>query len=165
LIRLYRVLRKTYAQAPFDGEGAYRYGGRWSSVGSRLSYTSEHESLALLEYFVHLDADDPPDDLMLAAADVPDNLAREQTDTSKLPANWRETPAPLELTRYGDEFLQRGERGFLLVPSALAPSENNWLINPQHQDFRKLVVAEPRPLGYDPRLFRRERRSRKHKAK
>jgi len=165
LIRLYRVLRKAYSQAPFDGEGAYRYGGRWSSVGSRLCYTSEHESLALLEYFVHLDADDPPDDLMLAAADIPDNVSREQTDASKLPPNWRETPAPLELTRFGDEFLQRGERGLLLVPSALAPSENNWLIIPQHADFRKLAVAETQRLSYDSRLFHRERRSRKHKAK
>ena len=165
MTRVYRVLRKAYAQAPFDGEGAYRYGGRWSSPGTRVAYASEHESLAMLEYFVHLDADDPPEDLLLAAADIPDSVSREQTDTSKLPASWRETPAPPELVRYGDDFLQRGERGFLLVPSALAPSENNWLINPHHADFRKLVVAETERLSYDPRLFRRERRSRKHKAK
>ena len=63
---VYRVLRKAYARNPFDGEGAYRYGGRWSSPGVRLSYTSEHQSLAMLEYFVHLDKDDPPTDLVLA---------------------------------------------------------------------------------------------------
>ena len=32
----------------------------------------------MLEYFVHLDADDPPPDLVLAVADVPDDLKREQ---------------------------------------------------------------------------------------
>ena len=63
---VYRVLRRAYARIPFDGEGAYRYGGRWSSPGVRLSYTSEHQSLAMLEYFVHLDKDDPPTDLVLA---------------------------------------------------------------------------------------------------
>ena len=62
MTRLYRILRKAYGHAPFDGEGAYRYGGRWSSSGTRLSYTSEHQSLAMLEYFVHLDPGEPPED-------------------------------------------------------------------------------------------------------
>ena len=79
------MLREPYARTPFDGEGAYRYGGRWSSPGVRLSYASEHQSLALLEYFVHLDNDDPPDDLVLAIADIPDELTRERVGVSDLP--------------------------------------------------------------------------------
>src|SRR2546427_12490373 len=68
LTRVYRILRKRYAKTPFDGEGAYRYGGRWASPGIRLAYASEHLSLAMIEYFVHLDRDDPPPDLLIAAA-------------------------------------------------------------------------------------------------
>ena len=74
---MYRVLRRAYGRSSFDGEGAYRYGGRWSSSGVRLSYTSEHQSLAMLEYFVHLDKDDPPTDLVLAVAEVPEDVTRE----------------------------------------------------------------------------------------
>jgi len=117
----------------------------------------------MLEYFVHLDADDPPPDLVLAVAEVPDDLQRERTDVSKLPAHWRDTPAPSHLAGYGDDFVKRGESVILLVPSALAPSENNWLINPQHADFRKMTLRETRPLNYDPRLFHREHRGRKRK--
>ena len=164
MTRVYRVLRRPYADTPFDGEGAYRYGGRWSSPGSRVSYASEHESLAMLEYFVHLDGDDPPPDLLLAVADVPDALKREQIAVSKLPPHWRDTPAPPELIRYGDEFVQRAECCLLLVPSALAPSENNWLINPLHQDLRKITVRETQPLNYDPRLFHRGHRERRGKS-
>jgi RES domain-containing protein len=163
LTRVYRVLRKPYAKSPFDGEGAYRYGGRWSSPGTRLSYASEHESLAMLEYFVHLDADDPPPDLILASADIPDELDRERIDARKLPGNWREIPASAELARYGDEFVRRANCCLLLVPSALAPSENNWLINPLHLDFRKIEVREAERFSYDARLFHRERRGRNHK--
>ena len=54
---VYRVLRKALSRTRFDGEGSDRYGGRWSSPGIRLSYASEHQSLAMLEYFVHLDKD------------------------------------------------------------------------------------------------------------
>ena len=156
------MLRKKYARNPFDGEGAYRYGGRWSSSGTRLSYASEHQSLAMLEYFVHLDVDDSPVDLVLAAAEVPDDLAREQVETGDLPANWRESAAPPELARLGDEFVQRGENCLLLVPSVLAPNENNWLINPAHTDNEKIVVREVEPLSYDPRMFRKQRSRRRH---
>lgn len=160
--RVYRVLRKTYAHTPFDGEGAYLYGGRWSSPGTRLSYASEHQSLAMLEYFVHLDVDDAPGDLVLAVAEVPDDLARERVEISNLPANWRESAAPPELAQLGDEFAQRAENCLLLVPSVLAPSENNCLINPAHRDYRRIVVQEVEPLSYDPRLFRKQRAHRRH---
>jgi hypothetical protein len=36
--------------------------------------------------------------------------------------------------------------------------ENNWLINPQHPEFRKIALHAPEPLRYDPRMFRRGRR-------
>jgi len=162
LSRVYRVLRKKYAQAPFDGEGAFRYGGRWSSPGVRLSYTSEHQSLALLEYFVHLDQDDPPADLVLASAEIPDDLPRAQVNVSQLPANWRDAVAPPELTQIGDEFARRHEHCLLLVPSAIVPAEFNWLINPEHPDYARLVVHSPEPVSYDTRMFARRvhRRSR-----
>ena len=160
--RVYRVLRKRYARTPFNGEGAYRYGGRWSSPGVRLSYTSEHQSLALLEYFVHLDKDDPPADLVLTTAEVPDQLSRERVRIRQLPANWQDPAAPPELARIGDEFVQRREHCFLIVPSVLAPREDNWLLNPEHPEFSQIVIGEPERLAYDPRMFakpgRRQRR-------
>ena len=102
------MLRKAFARAPFDGEGAYLYGGRWSSVGTRLSYASEHQSLAMLEYFVHLDSDDAPPDLVLVTAEIPDDLPRHRIAADKLPTHWRRSPAPPELARIGDEFVQNG---------------------------------------------------------
>ncbi len=164
MIRLYRILRKAHAHAPFDGEGAYRYGGRWSSVGTRLSYASEHQSLAMLEFFVHLDPDDPPEDLILASVDVPDTVTRERIQTAALPSNWRDTPAPAMLARFGDQFVRKGKSCLLIVPSALSPSENNWLLNPLHSDFEKIGIRPEEPLNYDPRMFIANRRRPKHVA-
>jgi RES domain-containing protein len=153
LSQLFRVLRKAYARSPLDGEGAYLYGGRWSSPGTRLAYTSEHQSLAMLEYFVHLDADDAPPDLVLVTAELPDDLPAKVIAVDELPAQWRRSPAPAELARIGDEFVTQAKHCVLAVPSALAPHENNWLLNPQHRDFRKVVVTATEPLSYDPRMF------------
>ena len=162
MTRVFRVLRAAYARNPFDGEGAYRYGGRWSSPGTRLTYTSEHQSLAMLEYFVHLDPEDAPDDLVLAAADIPSAISRRRLQPGDLPNNWREIPAPPELAQIGDEFVRKAETCLLLVPSALAVKENNWLLNPQHPEFRKITMHSPEPLRYDPRMFGRSRRGGKH---
>ena len=163
MTRIYRVLRQAYAGNPFDGEGAYRYGGRWSSPGTRLSYASEHQSLAMLEYFVHLDRDDPPDDLVLAVADVPENLARQEIDARDLPRNWRDTPAPAALARLGDDFVRRGRSAVLVVPSVLAASERNWLLNPQHADFKAITPAKVEPLSYDPRILGKKVRTGQHR--
>jgi RES domain-containing protein len=153
LTRVYRILRKRYAKTPFDGEGAYRYGGRWSSPGIRLAYASEHLSLAMIEYFVHLDRDDPPPDLVVAAADVPDDVSRVSVSAGSLPATWRQTPAPVELASIGDRFARRRREAILVVPSALAPDESNWLLNPDHPDFRRVRIHAPEPFAYDARFF------------
>jgi RES domain-containing protein len=161
LSRIYRVLRKAYAQTPFDGEGAYLFGGRWSSPGNRLSYASEHQSLAMIEYFVHLNQGDPPDDLVLAVAEFPDEIKSETVEAAKLPVNWRDSAAPPELARFGDEFAQRKEHCLLWVPSVLAPSENNCLINIAHPEYKKMIVRDVGPLQYDSRMFRKKP-SRRH---
>jgi RES domain-containing protein len=158
------VLRAAYARTPFDGEGSYRYGGRWSSPGTRLAYASEHQSLAMLEYFVHLDPEDAPDDLVLATADIPDNVSRERIEARKMPAHWRDVPAPPELAQIGDEFVKKAEHCVLLVPSALAVNENNWLINPRHPEFKQIVVNAPEPLRYDPRILRASKQRMKHQS-
>jgi RES domain-containing protein len=160
LTQVYRVLRKAFARSPLDGQGAYLYGGRWSSAGTRLAYTSEHQSLGMLEYFVHLDAVDAAADLVLVMADVPDDVPQERVVLGQLPSTWRDFPAPPELAGIGDDFVRRGENCVLIVPSALAPHENNWLLNPQHKAFGKVGIFDPEPLVYDSRMFapRRGRR-------
>ena len=150
---VYRILRRAYSKKPLDGEGAYRFGGRWSSPGVRLAYTAEHLSLAIIEYFVHLDADDLPEDLVLVRAAVPDSISRVSVPVARLPRNWRATPPPPELARIGDDFIRNRQSSILIVPSALAPMESNWLINPRHPEFRKIRVSPPERFHYDPRFF------------
>lgn len=117
----------------------------------------------MLEYFVHLDSDNAPADLVLVTAEIPDDVSRERIVAQELPSFWRKSPAPVELARIGDEFARRAKHCILIVPSALAPNENNWILNPQHASFRRIVLSELEPLHYDPRMFGRQRSPRKLK--
>jgi RES domain-containing protein len=107
----------------------------------------------MLEYFVHLDANDAPPDLVLVTAEIPTDLPHQRVAVEKLPAQWRCSPAPAELAHIGDEFVRRAEHCVLIVPSADAPHENNWLLNPQDAGFRRVRVLGLEPLSYDPRMF------------
>jgi len=153
LIRVYRIVRKPYSKTPFDGEGSFRFGGRWSSPGTRIAYTAEHLSLAMIEYFVHIDATDPPKDLVVVAADIPENVSRVILNPHKLPSNWRQVPAPLGLATIGDSFAKQRKTAILVVPSALASSESIWLINPLHPESIEVKRRAPEPFHYDTRFF------------
>ena len=154
MTRVFRILRRRYAENALDGEGAYRFGGRWSSVGTRMAYAAEHVSLAMLEYFVHVELGDAPRDLVLISADIPDNVSRTVLWDKELPPDWRVTPAPTGVAVIGDSFVKRGAAAILVVPSALAPVESNWLINPAHRDFRRIHVNHAEAFDYDQRFFR-----------
>ena len=154
MTRVYRILRKPYAKRPLEGQGAYRFGGRWSSVGTRLAYTAEHLSLAMIEYFIHIDPDDPPKDLVVVTAEVPDNVSRTSISQKQLPANWRQNPSPPELAEIGDRFVRDRSAAILIVPSALVPPESNWLINPQHPECSRIRLHSVEAFGYDSRFFR-----------
>ena len=116
----------------------------------------------MLEYFVHLDSDNAPADLLLVTTEIPDDVSRERIAAHDLPSFWRKSPAPADLARIGNEFARRAKHCILIVPSALALNENNWILNPQHAGFRRIVLSELEPLRYDPRMFvqRGRRRSR-----
>jgi RES domain-containing protein len=145
LTRVYRILRKPYSKKPLDGEGAYRFGGRWCSPGTRLAYTAEHLSLAMIEYFIHLDRDDPPSDLVVITAEIPVGVSR-----TSLP---RPPPRP-DIVSIGDRFASNARAAILIVPSALAPTESNWLINPRHPEFSKIRLRSVEPFDYDARFFK-----------
>jgi RES domain-containing protein len=151
---VYRILRKAYTKSPLDGEGAFRFGGRWSSPSVRLAYTAAHQSLAMIEYFIHIDPDDPPKDLVIATAEIPDSISRVVVSRKSLPVNWRHTPAPPELAAIGDRFARTARAALLAVPSALAPAELNWLINPLHPEFARIRLLSVESFQYDPRFFR-----------
>lgn len=123
-------------------------------MGTRLAYTAEHLSLAIIEYFVHMDREDLPKDLVVATAEIPDAVSRITISANQLPANWRESPAPPELAEIGDRFARDRPAAILIVPSSLVPTESNWLINPRHPNCSRIRVGSLTPFEYDPRFLK-----------
>lgn len=149
--RVWRIVKRRYAEGAFDGVGARRTGGRWNSKGARMVYTAESASLAVLEMLVHLGTASLLPSYALVSADVDDGLVSRQP-VDELPRNWRSSPPPVALQRIGDEWLASGRSAALAVPSAVVPWETNYLLNAAHPDFARIEVDPPRPFDLDERL-------------
>lgn len=120
------------------GQGAKEAGGRWNSVGTAMVYTSEAASLTMLETLVHLHAASLLDSFTLLSVDVPDELIQ-VIERESLLKNWAASEAPSALADIGDQWVRSGEAVALRIPSALSPVEYNFLLNPAHPEYAKIV--------------------------
>jgi RES domain-containing protein len=149
----WRIYKPKHATTAFTGEGSRLYGGRFNSKGVAVVYAAGSISLASLEMLVHLQAGDVLDQYVLRGVTFDSKLLR-SVDVSKLPPNWRASPAPPELQQIGDDWVASGGSVILQVPSVIVGEEVNFLINPAHPDFNKLTLGPERPHGFDPRLLK-----------
>jgi RES domain-containing protein len=151
-VKAWRISKKRYAKNALDGEGAYRYGGRWNSRGVRVVYLSSSPALAALEVLVNADAQ-----LLLAvpyvaiAVEFDESLV---TRPERLPKNWRDDPPPKSAARIGDDWVVSAASLLLEVPSAVIPFERNYLLNPAHPAMGSLRIGKPQAFSFDPRLLR-----------
>ena len=132
----------------FSGEGARRFGGRWNSPGVAVVYLSEHQSLAALEIFVHLQPLVPHDKYLAYFVEW-DEAQMETLSPKKLPLDWRASPPGPATMQLGDQWIREEHSVVLAVPSAILPAERNFLLNPAHPTFLTewshipVVVATP----------------------
>lgn len=146
---LYRITSKAYTR-DLSGTGAMINGGRWNPRGFRMLYTSESLSLATLEVVVNLSGDKLTNNLYCVELEFPDQFPIETLKS--LPENWNTYPYSGVTNELGKDFIQRG--GLCLkVPSAIIPTEFNYLINPLHDDYMKVKFIDARPFILDKRLF------------
>ena len=151
----FRLCRRPFARNPLDGRGGLFASGRWHTPRRLVCYASESLALASLEVLVHCDPDLVPRDLVAIEVDIPASVVVEELDPRRLPRAWRRYPAPRALQRLGNTWLDRAAACVLRVPSAIVPSESNFLINPVHPDIRRLHVVRKSPFRFDPRLVER----------
>ena len=146
----WRLTKTRYLATAWDGEGARTSGGRWTSVGTAVVYTSATLSLALVETLVHV-----PSGVLPAYTAVPiefDDSLVAVVDTADLPPNWKDQPAPPETRAIGDSWVGSSKSALLRVPSVVVPSEFNYVVNPRHPDFGRIRIGAPMPFPFDPRL-------------
>ena len=147
MIRAWRLIKANHADEAFTGEGARRWGGRWNSKGVRIIYTAESLSLATLEIMVHTPSYKALKNYVCIPIDFNPRLSQ-SISIEDLPDNWRADPIPESVQIIGDQWVENQQSLILKVPSALIGVEYNYLINPSHADFKKLVIHSPQKFTF-----------------
>ncbi len=150
----WRIVGASRAKIAFTGEGPWRYGGRWNSPGVRVVYVSEHQSTAALEIFVHRVPFVVEEEYKAFQLEWQDRLM-EVLPVNKLPANWRMSPPSRSTMEIGDRWIQERRSAALALPSAISPADTNFLLNPEHPDFKRIRIHPPINFDFDPRLVGR----------
>lgn len=156
MVTTYRICKTKYAETWFDGEGAFRFGGRWNSRGTRIFYTAGSLSLAALEILVHLNDEEILLSYSFAAAEFDESLVLPVEEFRALPENWSASPPPLEIQRIGDEWASAQASVVLKVPTSVLPVEFNYLINVEHPEFSKVQLGKPQTFTFDERLYKKD---------
>lgn len=150
----WRIVLASQARAAFSGEGAWRFGGRWNSPGVRVVYVSANQSTAALEVFIHNRPFSPNGKYKAFHLQWPDELT-EIFPVKKLPADWRRSPPARSTMEIGDRWWRERRTAVLAVPSAISPADTNFLLNPEHRDFKRIRIASPIDYDFDSRLLGR----------
>lgn len=153
IVRAFRISKARHAASAFTGEGAERFGGRWNNPGIPIVYTAGSISLAVLEVLVRLNLDDFLERYLVIEASFDDSFITEIKPVN-LPREWRSEPPPAKLQQIGEEWTAEGKCAVLRVPSAVVPSEWNYLLNPRHPQFAKILIGPKEPFDFDPRLMK-----------
>lgn len=152
-MHIWRICKKRYADAAFSGYGARRFGGRWNTPGVPMVYASSSLALAAIELFVHLEANQQPNDLVAIAALLPEGEPAKQLDPNRLPRSWW-TGDFDPLRKLGDQWIREKASLAIRVPSAALRMEWNVLVNPEHPAMASLKIEPVVPFHFDARMFR-----------
>ena len=152
MLIVWRLVTARFAKSAFSGDGARLYGGRWNRKGVPLVYTAATQSLAMLEMLVQ---DEPPRArYVMIEARIPSGMKIERIRVEDLPTDWRSIAAREQLQAIGTEWARKRSTAVLAVPSAVIPSETNYLLNSLHPDFRRIRIGKPERFETDLRLIK-----------
>jgi RES domain-containing protein len=152
-MKVFRLARRKFS-LELNGKGAARFGNRWNSKGIEILYTAESRALAMAEVAVHLTIATLPNDYIMLTIDIPTSVEIEEILDTQLKKGWNSFPHILETQKIGDQFIDNRNSCVLKVPSAVVKGDFNYLINPNHADFKKIQITEAVNFPFDKRIFK-----------
>lgn len=127
--------------------------GRWNQKGEEVIYAAHSRSLACLENLVHKSGLGGSVTYRTMVIYIPDELPIQQINLKELPEGWNEISLNKVCQQLGSRWYAAKDAAVLKVPSAVIPTESNYVINTRHPHFSQIKLIESVPFFFDRRLF------------
>ena len=125
---------------------------RWNSNEVEMIYTSSSQSLACLENVVHRNLLGLNQAFRVLTIQIPNEVFIHEFNLEELPSDWKSYHQMPLTQSIGDEWVKSSKSAVLKVPSSIIQQEYNYLINPAHQDFKKISIQSIDPFVFDERI-------------
>jgi len=89
---------------------------------------------------------------VILTIECPDDIKIETLNAKKLPANWNEYDQLFITQKIGDNWVKEAKTAIIQVPSAIVSDEFNYLLNPNHPDFKFIRLTKTQPFLFDGRI-------------
>ena len=126
--------------------------GRWNSRHVKVIYTANSRALACLENVVHRNALGLTANFSVIQIEVPDTVKVLEITNADLKKDWQLFEKIGHTQAVGDKWIAGNESAILIVPSVIVPGEYNYLLNPNHPDFKKVKLIKSEPFVFDARI-------------
>jgi RES domain-containing protein len=125
---------------------------RWNTRGSFVIYTAGSRALACLENLVHRSGEMNGKQYKVMLIEIPVNVINEEILIGSMENGWKSLTNFSCCQTLGANWLSDGKSAVLKVPSIIIEQENNYLINPQHADFKLIKLVGEEDFGFDARF-------------
>lgn len=145
---VYRIVHKEFSGSLF----APGLPGRWNGAGRKVIYTAESIPLAFMENMIRRKGLGFNDDFHVMIIEVPDTLAVTEVDAASLAAGWRDFLDYSICQAVGNNWYDNGSTPVLKVPSAVMPTNFNYVIHTMHPHYNAVKFLTTTNLVPDDRI-------------
>ena len=144
---VYRITNPRFIKLTASGRVA-----RWNEKGQFVIYAASSIALACLENIVHRNSEGLMGDFRILYIDIPKRVFIKRVELNDLPKEWSDEINFEICQEIATQWLENSEGCVMSVPSVIIPLENNYLINPQHPDFRFIKLVSVEEFTFDNRI-------------
>ena len=152
-MEVYRLSKEKYVNN-LNGKGSSISGGRWNSKGIESIYVASSRALAMAEIIVHLPGGMLRENYKVMVIYLPDDISLHKINIRDLPNDWNTFPHPATTQILGDKLFIENKYCVFQVPSVVVKGEFIFLINPKHEEFKKVKIVDIEDFLFDTRVLR-----------
>ena len=125
---------------------------RWNSKGNFMIYSAGSRALACLENIVHRSGEMSGKIYKVMLIEIPASLQIQEIKKVSLHKDWKSLTNYSFCQQIGNQWLKEGISAIIKVPSVIIDEEFNYLINPQHNQFKKIKLVNVEEFSFDARF-------------
>ncbi|MBC7508907.1 MAG: RES family NAD+ phosphorylase [Ferruginibacter sp.] len=125
---------------------------RWNSKGNFMIYSAGSRALACLENIVHRSGEMSGKIYKVMLIAIPASLQIQEIKKVSLHKDWKSLTNYSFCQQIGNHWLKEGISAIVKVPSVIIDEEFNYLINPQHNQFKKIKLVDVEQFSFDARF-------------